>query len=87
MKNIYSFSYALIIFLTNLCLTTSVSVSVANPIPSIFCRILATWIRPEFTFYLINRMKYFQLFDSDVGQTNLKKDYIYNDLIITPNSI
>ena len=43
-------------------------------------------VNPRYLFYALNRNKYFLLFDSGVGQTNLRKDDIINCRLTLPSS-
>ena len=44
-------------------------------------------VEPKFLFYILNRNKYYLMFDSGVGQTNLTKDEVLDCPVFIPKSI
>ncbi|MFM2191278.1 MAG: hypothetical protein RLZZ118_235 [Bacteroidota bacterium] len=49
------------------------------------CSLKAYGIEPGFLLYILNRNKYYLLFDSGVGQTNLTKDEVLNCPLYFPS--
>ncbi|MGQ1788515.1 restriction endonuclease subunit S [Saccharicrinis sp. GN24d3] len=50
------------------------------------CAIKAISISPKFLFYVLNRNRYYLMFDSGVGQTNLTKSEVLNCPLYFPSS-
>ncbi len=48
------------------------------------CGLKATAVESKFLFYILNRNRYYLMFDSGVGQTNLTKDEVLNCPLYIP---